>query len=128
MTLTSPSGKPRFRSLGIDLPGKPGPHNAITDVPGVSVGYTTLVSGESVRTGVTAILPRPHETVAHPCAAGWYSLNGNGEMTGTTWLTETGALSLPVLITNTHAVGPCHRGVIDWVAEHKPDGAHEWLL
>nr|WP_042180295.1 P1 family peptidase [Kibdelosporangium sp. MJ126-NF4]CEL14311.1 beta-peptidyl aminopeptidase [Kibdelosporangium sp. MJ126-NF4]CTQ88678.1 beta-peptidyl aminopeptidase (EC 3.4.11.25) [Kibdelosporangium sp. MJ126-NF4] len=128
MTLKTPSGKPRFRSLGVDLPGQPGPSNAITDVPGVAVGYTTLISGESVRTGVTAILPRPHETVAHPCAAGWYSLNGNGEMTGTTWLTETGALSLPVLITNTHAVGPCHRGVIDWVAEKKPDGAHEWLL
>ncbi|ONI90381.1 aminopeptidase [Actinosynnema sp. ALI-1.44] len=128
MTLTTPSGKPRIRSLGVDLPGRPGPYNAITDVPGVSVGYTTLVSGDAVRTGVTAILPRPHETVAHPCAAGWYSLNGNGEMTGTTWLTETGALSLPVLITNTHAVGPCHRGVIDWVAENKPDGAHEWLL
>jgi D-aminopeptidase len=128
MTSLTPAGKPRFRSLGVDLPGRHGPYNAITDVPGVAVGYTTLVSGDSVRTGVTAILPRPQETVAHPCAAGWYSLNGNGEMTGTTWLTETGALSLPVLITNTHAVGPCHRGVIDWVAEERPDGAHEWLL
>ncbi|CAM3311774.1 P1 family peptidase [Kibdelosporangium persicum] len=127
--MQTPSGKPRFRALGVvDLPGKPGPYNAITDVPGVAVGYTTLVSGESVRTGVTAILPRRHATVAHPCAAGWHSLNGNGEMTGTAWLTETGALSLPVLITNTHAVGMCHRGVIDWVAEERPGGAHEWLL
>lgn len=120
--------KPRFRSLGLPLPGRPGPHNAITDVPGVTVGYTTLIAGESVRTGVTAILPRPPEAVAHPCAAGWYSLNGNGEMTGTVWLTETGALSLPVLITNTHAVGPCHRGVIDWVTSRRPDGAHQWQL
>lgn len=128
MTHTTPSGKPRFRSLGVDLPGRPGPYNAITDVPGVAVGYTTLAYGDTVRTGVTAILPRPHETVAHPCAAGWYSLNGNGEMTGTTWLTESGALSLPVLITNTHAVGPCHRGVVNWVAEERPDGVHDWLL
>jgi D-aminopeptidase len=118
----------RFRSLGVHLPGTPGKHNAITDVPGVTVGYTTLIAGDSVRTGVTAILPRPPESIAHPCAAGWYSMNGNGEMTGTAWLTETGALSLPVLITNTHAVGPCHRGVIDWVTDRRPDGAHDWLL
>ncbi|TCO50674.1 P1 family peptidase [Actinocrispum wychmicini] len=128
MTLSTPTGKPRFRSLGVKLPGQPGPGNAITDVPGVAVGYTTLVIDDHVRTGVTAILPRPHADVAHPCAAGWYSLNGNGEMTGTTWITESGALSLPVLITNTHAVGPCHRGVVDWVATERPDGAHEWLL
>jgi D-aminopeptidase len=128
MSWSTPSGKPRFRSLGVALPGRQGPYNAITDVPGVAVGYTTLISGENVRTGVTAILPRPPAAVARPCAAGWYSLNGNGEMTGTTWLTETGALSLPVLITNTHAVGPCHRGVIDWVTRTEPEGAHEWLL
>jgi L-aminopeptidase/D-esterase-like protein len=128
MTWATPTGKPRFRSLGIPLPGNRGPNNAITDVPGVTVGYTTLVEGTDVRTGVTAILPRPRESVAHPCAAGWYSLNGNGEMTGTTWISETGSLSLPVLITNTHAVGPCHRGVIDWVARERPSGAHEWLL
>jgi L-aminopeptidase/D-esterase-like protein len=128
MTWATPSGKLRFRSLGVPLPGQQGPYNAITDVPGVAVGYTTLIAEDSVRTGVTAILPRPHADVAHPCAAGWYSLNGNGEMTGTTWITESGALSLPVLITNTHAVGPCHRGVIDWVASERPDGAHEWLL
>jgi L-aminopeptidase/D-esterase-like protein len=116
----------RARELGLPLPGRTGPHNAITDVPGVAVGYTTLIEGDAVRTGVTAILPRPDVEVS--CAAGWFSLNGNGEMTGTTWLTETGALRLPVLITNTHAIGPAHRGVIDWVNREKPSVAREWLL
>ncbi|MGW4525587.1 DmpA family aminopeptidase [Amycolatopsis sp. NPDC004378] len=118
----------RARDLGIRLPGRPGTHNALTDVPGVEVGYTTLVEGEAVRTGVTAILPRGRADFAVPCAAGTFSLNGNGEMTGTAWLAETGSLSLPVLITNTHAVGPCHRGVIDWVVRERPDVAAEWLL
>ncbi|SFW84950.1 P1 family peptidase [Amycolatopsis australiensis] len=118
----------RARDLGVPLPGRPGTHNALTDVPGVEVGYTTLAEGESVRTGVTAILPRGRADFAVPCAAGTFSLNGNGEMTGTAWLAETGSLSLPVLITNTHAVGPCHRGVIDWVVRERPDVAAEWLL
>ncbi|RSD20781.1 DmpA family aminopeptidase [Amycolatopsis eburnea] len=118
----------RARDLGITLPGRPGTHNALTDVPGVEVGYTTLVEGDSVRTGVTAILPRGRADFAVPCAAGTFSLNGNGEMTGTAWLAETGSLALPVLITNTHAVGPCHRGVIDWVVRERPDVAAEWLL
>ncbi|GAA2052428.1 P1 family peptidase [Catenulispora yoronensis] len=120
--------RPRARELGLPLPGTPGPHNAITDVPGVHVGYTTLIEGDDVRTGVTAILPRPAATVEAPCAAGWFSLNGNGEMTGTAWLSETGTLRLPVLITNTHAIGPAHRGVIDWTAREKPHTAAEWLL
>lgn len=118
----------RARELGLELPGRPGPDNAITDVPGVEVGYTTLIEGEAVRTGVTAILPRGRDGFDVPCAAGWHSLNGNGEMTGTAWLSETGVLRLPVLITNTHAVGPCHRGVIDWVARRKPAAADQWLL
>lgn len=118
----------RARAIGVPLTGNPGPHNAITDVPGVEVGYTTLISGESVRTGVTAILPRGRADFDVPCAAGTYSMNGNGEMTGTAWLAETGSLSLPVLITNTHAVGPCHRGVIDWVVRERPDVAGQWLL
>ncbi|HEY3611436.1 MAG TPA: P1 family peptidase, partial [Pseudonocardiaceae bacterium] len=118
----------RARELGLPLTGRTGPHNAITDVPGVAVGYTTLIEGDTVRTGVTAVLPRPHEDVEVSCAAGWYSLNGNGEMTGTTWLTESGALRLPVLITNTHAIGPAHRGVIDWVNRSKPAVAQDWLL
>lgn len=118
----------RARDLGVPLPGRPGPHNALTDVPGVEVGYTTLVEGESVRTGVTAVLPRGRADFAVPCAAGTFSLNGNGEMTGTAWLAETGSLALPVLITNTHAVGACHRGVIDWVLRARPGVADEWLL
>ena len=118
----------RARDLGLPLTGRTGQHNAITDVPGVQVGYTTLIKGDAVRTGVTAILPRPHAEVDVPCAAGWYSLNGNGEMTGTTWLSETGSLRLPVLITNTHAIGPAHRGTIDWTVREKPSVAREWLL
>ena len=118
----------RARDLAIAPPGEPGPHNAITDVPGVEVGYTTLISGDSVRTGVTAVLPRGRAEFEVPCAAGTFSLNGNGEMTGTAWLAETGSLSLPVLLTNTHAVGPCHRGTIDWVLRERPGAAAEWLL
>jgi len=118
----------RARELGLPLTGRTGPNNAITDVPGVAVGYSTLIEGDDVRTGVTAILPRPHTEVEIPAAAGWYSLNGNGEMTGTAWLSETGSLRLPVLITNTHAIGPAHRGVIDWTVRRKPVLAEEWLL
>ncbi|MER7010380.1 P1 family peptidase [Saccharopolyspora sp. NPDC000359] len=129
MTATrTPAGLPRARALGIPLDGAPGQHNAITDVPGVQVGYTTLVEGESVRTGVTAILPRGRDGVADPCAAGWCSLNGNGEMTGTAWVEETGSLALPIGITNTHAIGTVHRGLIDWVVRNRPELAREWLL
>jgi len=118
----------RARDLGLSLPGKPGPHNAITDIPGVTVGYTTLIEGDSVRTGVTAVLPRGRENFDVPCSAGTFSLNGNGEMTGRAWLAETGSLTMPVLITSTHSVGPCHRGVIDWVVRERPAAAAEWLL
>ncbi|GAA1948048.1 P1 family peptidase [Amycolatopsis minnesotensis] len=118
----------RARELGLPLSGRTGPGNAITDVPGVEVGYTTLIEGDAVRTGVTAILPRGRAGFEVPCAAGWSSLNGNGEMTGTAWLSETGSLRLPVLITNTHAVGPCHRGVIDWATAASPSIAEQWLL
>jgi L-aminopeptidase/D-esterase-like protein len=126
--LVTPSGRPRARTLGVALDGTPGPCNALTDVPGVQIGYTTLHEGPSVRTGVTALLPRGRDGVGLPCAAGWHSLNGNGEMTGTTWIEETGALSGPIMITNTHAVGTVHRGVIDWTAAHRPDLARQWLL
>jgi len=133
---TTPTGKQRARGLGIPLPGNPGPANAITDVDGVLVGYSTIVKGEGklslgqgpVRTGVTAILPLGHDGVGTACAAGYHSFNGNGEMTGASWLEEAGSLSMPILITNTHAVGPCHRGVIDWVARNKPEVANQWLL
>ena len=123
--MTSPQthtadGRPRARGLGIVLPGEPGPFNAITDVPGTEVGVTTLVSGDAVRTGVTAILPRGRAGLGQPCAAGWYSLNGNGEMTGTTWIEESGSFNLPVLLSNTHAMGACHTGVISWVNRVDP--------
>ncbi|GAB3886705.1 P1 family peptidase [Kibdelosporangium lantanae] len=118
----------RARDLGLPLTGRTGPLNAITDVPGVEVGYTTLIEGDSVRTGVTALLPRGRDDSDLPCAAGWFSLNGNGEMTGTTWVSEAGSLLTPVLITNTHAVGPVHRGVIDWARTYKPEVVDQWLL
>ncbi len=132
----SPSGQPRARALGVPFAGEPGPYNAITDVPCVEVGYVTLIEGDGdlvvghgpVRTGVTAVLPRGRDGIGRACPAGWYSLNGNGEMTGTTWLSETGGLSSPVMITNTHAVGSVHRGVVDWVVANRPDLAMQWLL
>ncbi|RJO70965.1 S58 family peptidase [Nocardia panacis] len=126
----------RARDLGVDLPGIPGPHNAITDVPGIEVGYRTLISGAGplavgrgpVRTGVTAILPRGRAGVGRPCAAGRYSLNGNGEMTGTAWIDEVGELSMPITISNTHAIGVCHTGVIEWINREHPALARQWLL
>lgn len=129
-------GRPRARGLGIPLPGQPGPLNAITDVPGVEVGVTTLIDGDGalavgtgpVRTGVTAILPRGRAGVGQPCSAGWFSLNGNGEMTGTTWIEESGAFNLPVLLSNTHAVGACHSATIAWVNRVHPRLARQWLL
>ena len=93
-------------------------------MPGVEVGFTTLIEGEgehAVRTGVTAILPRGRDGVGDPCHAGIYSMNGNGELTGSHWIAETGLLHLPIGITNSHAVGPVHRGIIDWVVDQHPD-------
>lgn len=132
----SPDGRPRARALGIDLQGQPGPWNAITDVPGVAVGYQTLIEGDGplrvgagpVRTGVTAILPRGRAGLGRPCTAGRYSLNGNGEMTGSAWIDEVGQLSGPVTISNTHAIGASHTGTIQWINATRPDLADEWLL
>src|SRR5678815_4009101 len=105
--------KPRARDIGIPFDGTPGKFNAITDVKGVEVGYSTIISGSGknvrgkgpVRTGVTAIFPRGRNN--NPVYANWYTLNGNGEMTGTTWITESGFLEGPVMITNTNSVGTC---------------------
>jgi D-aminopeptidase len=116
----------RARDLGISFEGTPGKFNAITDVPGVEVGYTTLISGEGklevgkgpVRTGVTAILPRGHASLNDPVYAGFFSLNGNGEMTGTAWLDESGFLEGPIIITNTHSVGVARDAVIAWRVKH----------
>ncbi len=108
--------RPRARDLGVPFDGTPGSNNAITDVKGVEVGYTTLVSGDgtnAVRTGVTAILPQGKDK-ASALFGGWFTLNGNGEMTGTTWLEESGAFGGPVMITNTHSVGVVRDAVIEW--------------
>jgi D-aminopeptidase len=108
--------KPRARDLGIPFDGMPGQFNAITDVKGVEVGFATLISGEgnkAVRTGVTAILPQG-KTFRGRVFAGWHALNGNGEMTGTAWIDESGGLGSPVMITNTHSVGTVRDAVIEW--------------
>jgi D-aminopeptidase len=110
--------KPRARELDIPFDGQTGPLNAITDVKGVEVGFTTLISGSgksAIRTGVTAILPKGKDYVGR-VFAGWHSLNGNGEMTGTAWITESGAFGSPILITNTHSVGVVRDAVIEWGA------------
>ncbi len=124
----TPAGKPRARSLGIPLNGTPGRWNALTDVPGVEVGYTTLIHGQSVRTGVTAIHPRGRAGAGDPVAAGFFSQNGNGEMTGVSWIEESGSFSGPVAITNTHAVGVAHAAIIAWTVKHHPGLADAWLL
>ena len=126
--LATPSGKPRARALGIPFAGEPGRWNAITDVPGVEVGLATLISGESVRTGVTAIHPRGRTEPGDPYAAGFHSQNGNGEMTGVSWIQESGTAAGPIAITNTHAVGIAHAGVVAWTVKHHPDVADAWLL
>jgi D-aminopeptidase len=115
----------RARDLGVPFDGTPGPLNAITDVAGITVGQVTLISGEGtlqrgkgpVRTGVTAILPRGR--TYDPVFAGWHSLNGNGEMTGTTWITESGFLEGPVMLTNTHSVGVVRDAVVEWQVENR---------
>jgi D-aminopeptidase len=128
--LATPAGKPRARGIGIGsgFGGTPGTWNAITDVPGVEVGYRTLVEGEAVRTGVTAIHPRGRASPGVPCAAGFHAQNGNGEMTGVSWLAESGTLSGPVALTNTHAVGVAHAAIVAWTLRHHPEAAESWLL
>ncbi|HEV2229363.1 MAG TPA: P1 family peptidase [Steroidobacteraceae bacterium] len=131
-----PAGhKARARDLGVPFDGTPGPLDAITDVEGVLVGHTTLISGEGklvvgrgpIRTGVTAVLPRGAASMQRFSFAGWYSQNGNGEMTGTTWVEESGFLEGPVLITNTHSVGVVRDAVIAWrVAHGPPDATDSW--
>ena len=121
-TATFAQSKPRARDLGVPFEGTPGACNAITDVKGVAVGYTTLSSGtgdKAVRTGVTAILPQGKNFAGRLFAA-WHTLNGNGEMTGTTWIEESGGLGSPILITNTHSVGVVRDAVIEWGAKKFP--------
>jgi D-aminopeptidase len=127
------AASPRARDLGVPFDGVPSEHNAITDVAGVEVGHVTLIEGDGplvvgkgpVRTGVTAVLPRGKHDPA-PCYAAWFSLNGNGEMTGTTWIDESGLLDGPVLLTNTHSVGVVRDAVVEWSLRHRP--GVQWSL
>jgi D-aminopeptidase len=129
--------QPRARDLGVPFDGTPGQFNAITDVKGVEVGHTTLISGEGalkvgvgpVRTGVTAILPRGKDSL-DPVFAGWFALNGNGEMTGTAWLDDSGFLDGPVMISNTHSVGVVRDAVVAWRVKRAPPDSegYSWSL
>lgn len=110
--------EPRARELGVPFHGSPGAANAITDVAGVSVGHTTLIEGTNVRTGVTAIWPRGSTRTA-PAFGGWFSLNGNGEMTGTAWVEESGLVDGPILLTNTHSVGVVRDAFIQWQVKNQ---------
>ena len=137
LTLCFAQTRPRARDLGVPFDGTPGRHNAITDVKGVEVGHTTLISGSGklkvgegpVRTGVTAVLPRGKDSV-DPVFGSWFTLNGNGEMTGTTWLEDSGFLDGPVMITNTHSVGVVRDAVIAWRIKKAPPDAegYDWSL
>tara|TARA_B110000503_G_scaffold35565_2_gene58148 strand:+ start:2698 stop:3870 length:1173 start_codon:yes stop_codon:yes gene_type:complete len=126
--------KPRARDLGVPFSGTTGKFNAITDVKGVEVGYSTLIEGEGennvgegpVRTGVTAIFPRGKAKKFSPVYANWYSLNGNGEMTGTTWVTESGFLETPIMITNTNSVGVVRDAVLKWYVDTDWYGGEDW--
>ncbi|HTP69074.1 MAG TPA: P1 family peptidase [Dongiaceae bacterium] len=130
--------KVRARALGVPFDGTPGALNAITDVAGVTVGHTTIISGDGklvvgqgpVRTGVTAVFPRGKDSNDAGVFAGWWSLNGNGEMTGTTWVEESGFLIGPVMITNTHSVGVVRDAVIQWTVAHRKVGPDDdwWSL
>jgi D-aminopeptidase len=133
-TVSFAQNKPRARDLGVPFDGTPGTYNAITDVPGVEVGHTTLISGSGklkvgegpVRTGVTAVFPRG-KNGNDSVFGGWFTLNGNGEMTGTTWLEDSGFLDGPIMITNTHSVGVVRDAVIAWkVKRGEPDMEGYW--
>ncbi len=136
-TAATAQTKSRARDLGVPFDGTPGPFNAITDVKGVEVGHTTLISGSGklkvgegpVRTGVTAVLPRG-KNFQHAVFGGWFTLNGNGEMTGTTWLEDSGFLDGPVMLTNTHSVGVVRDAVIAWRVKHGPpdEEGYWWSL
>ncbi|MFN6951287.1 MAG: P1 family peptidase [Albidovulum sp.] len=125
----TPSGKPRARGLGLVVEGTPGTWNAITDVPGVAVGYATLIEGQGplvlgsgpVRTGVTAILPRPVQEVQIPVFAGFHRFNGNGELTGVHYIAEAGKFALPLTITNTHSCGLARDATIRWAVRRFAD-------
>lgn len=132
----NPSGKARARAIGVRFDGTPGPYNAITDVAGVEVGYSTIIRGDGplvvgegpVRTGVTAILPRGRAGVTVPVFAGCFSLNGNGELTGTIWIEEAGRCEGPITLTNTHSCGLARDATIRWTVNNVPGFADAWGL
>uniref|UniRef100_C5D0U9 Peptidase S58 DmpA n=1 Tax=Variovorax paradoxus (strain S110) TaxID=543728 RepID=C5D0U9_VARPS len=132
-----PTAQTRARDLGLRFPGKTGPANAITDIPGVEVGQTTLIHGDGalhvgagpVRTGVTIVLPRGRSGVLQPVKSGVYALNGNGEMTGTHWIEEAGIFRGPIGLTNTHSIGMVHHALVRWLTRVDGDrGAYPWLM
>lgn len=126
--------KPRARDIGVPFVGTTGAFNAITDVQGIEVGYSTIISGSGknvvgqgpIRTGVTAIFPRGKANKFSPVYANWYSLNGNGEMTGTTWVTESGFLETPIMITNTNSVGVVRDAVLKWYVDTDWYSGENW--
>jgi L-aminopeptidase/D-esterase-like protein len=132
VSLSAVAAEPRARDLGVPFDGRSGPLNAITDVPGVEVGHSTIVAGAPggkepvVRTGVTAVLPRGKSDPTNAVFAGWFSQNGNGEMTGTTWVEESGLLYGPVMITNTHSVGVVRDAVIGWALQRFEFDTEDW--
>src|SRR3954449_8842160 len=118
----------RERALGIPYPGTPGPHNDVTDVAGVEVGTATLVEGDAVRTGVTAVFPRGRAGAARAVTAGYCELNGNGEMTGTAWIREHGFMTGPVLITTSNSIGVVRDAALGWLVERfTADEVAAWL-
>lgn len=132
-------GKKRARDIGLPFPGLSGEYNAITDVPGVEIGFTTIIEGEGpvqigkgpIRTGVTAILPRGKKNSMQPIWAGFYSLNGNGEMTGVHWVNDAGYFLSPICITNTHSVGMAHHATTKWMINHYGEqfsNEHLWSM
>src|SRR5450432_3154853 len=130
-TTLAHAAEPRARDLGVPFDGTPGPLNAITDVQGVTVGQVTLIedlpNGHKVRTGVTAILPRGHDSLNTPVFAGWSPLNGNGEMTGTAWIDEGGEVEGPIVTTSTHSVGVVRDAVIAYRVQAAPaDASGYW--
>ena len=133
------SGKPRARDLGLPFDGVTGKFNAITDVAGVEIGFTTLIEGEGavkvgkgpIRTGVSVILPRGKRDTPSPIWAGQYTLNGNGEMTGTHWIHEAGYFISPICITNTHSVGMVHHATVGWMIDQYSGffiNEHAWAM
>lgn len=136
LSTTTPSGLVRARGLGLPFDGTPGAANAITDVAGVEVGYSTLIEGDGplvvgtgpIRTGVTAILPRGKTGAGIPVAAGSHALNANGEMTGLLWIEECGACESPITITNTHSCGISRDATVKWLVRNAPGFEDHWSL